>query len=129
MKNPVLISILACVAAMPAWSQGQIPQEQLDKFFSRVPHYGEPARRAAQNEALRERYERQKEIAEANGYRVRAQARAAQHQGTIDAWGEPDTHYSNGGYERRTYRRDGKIYGITTQDGEITDFSTYDTGR
>ena len=120
---------LAGSLSAAAMAQMEIPPEQLNSFFSRIPKYGEPARQAMRNEALRDQYERQVDAAEANGYAVRAQARALDHQDTVESWGTPDTKYSNGGYERRTYRRGGTIYGITTKDGLITDFSEYDTGR
>ncbi|WP_295389549.1 hypothetical protein [uncultured Thiodictyon sp.] len=43
------------------------PPEQIQAFFSRVPEWGEPAIKAAQQEAIRQQYEA--EVAAAHPYR------------------------------------------------------------
>jgi hypothetical protein len=99
----------------------------LESFFNRVPEFGEPAREAARQEELRQQYEEEARRSRLNRARIQAEAEVHRSQGILDEWGDPDTHYQSGGYESRSYRRGDTIHTIRTQDGVITDHSTYET--
>lgn len=118
----VSAALLASPSAFP-----QVPPDQLEAFFKRVPQFGEPAREAARQEALRQQYDEEERRSRLNRARVQAEAEVNRSQRVLDKWGDPDTHYQSGGYESRSYRRGDTIHTIRTQDGVITDYSTYET--
>lgn len=135
-------SILPCVAALGLVAAqpcgAQMPPEQLQSFLNRVPQWGEPTREALRQEALREQYDSERRRATArrgaispsgSTYEKDVELRnmKMESQQVLDDWGEPDSVYTNGDYQRRTYRRNGNSYSITTEDGLIKDFSSYET--
>jgi hypothetical protein len=122
----ILTLVSAAMVAAPAVF-AQVPPDQLEAFFNRVPKFGEPAREAARQEALRQQYQEEAGRSRLNRSRVQAEAEVNRSQSVLDKWGDPDTHYQSGGYETRSYHRGDTIHTIRTQDGVITDYSTYET--
>lgn len=122
-----ILSLVSAALLGTSASFAQVPPDQLEAFFNRVPKFGEPAREAARQEALRQQYEAEARRSRLNRSRVQAEAEVNRSQRVLDKWGDPDTHYQSGGYESRSYHRGDTIHTIQTQDGVITDYSTYET--
>lgn len=130
--------LFAVLFAVVGPCSAEAPPDQVDAFLDRVPNWGEPAEQAARREAIQRQYDHERGIAQRHRSTTREVAsaredalneRKKQSSRTIEEWGRPDSTYTNGDYESRTYHRDDGIYSITTKDGVITDFSSYKTRR